>query len=134
VVLVNGEPFRVELRETPEGPQAGAVPPAGRVPAAGPVPQARPAPPAPAPAAATPGPLVPGDEAVVAPMPGMIVEVQKRPGDPVKAGESVLIMEAMKMNNNIESHCDGTVKELRCGQGDSVAKGQVLFVVTRPPR
>jgi pyruvate carboxylase subunit B len=153
-VLVNGEPFRVEVRETPRGPRAGitasaeagsgAPPSAGAAPSPA-VPRGPAAPPAvgrtPAASHARfPGadtassPLAWGDEAVVAPMPGMIVEVQKRPGDPVKAGESVLIMEAMKMNNNIESHCDGTLKELRCGQGDSVAKGQVLFVVTRPSR
>jgi biotin carboxyl carrier protein len=64
-------------------------------------------------------------------MPGMIVEIVKQPGEAVKAGDTVCIIEAMKMNNNIETPCDGRIKELRCKQGDSVAKGEVLCVVEK---
>jgi pyruvate carboxylase subunit B len=136
-VRVDGESFRVEVRE-PAGPAAPpaspAMPPVRSAAPAVSGPPAAPASPAPAapsgvPAAAAP--LAPGDEAVPAPMPGMIVEIRRRPGEAVKAGEAVLIMEAMKMNNDIESPCDGVVKELRCAEGDSVAKGAVLFVVSR---
>jgi pyruvate carboxylase subunit B len=145
-VRVDGESFRVEVREpgapavstAPAGPAAPpaspAMPPVRSAAPAVSGPPAAPASPAPAapsgvPAAAAP--LAPGDEAVPAPMPGMIVEIRRRPGEAVKAGEAVLIMEAMKMNNDIESPCDGVVKELRCAEGDSVAKGAVLFVVSR---
>jgi biotin carboxyl carrier protein len=64
-------------------------------------------------------------------MPGMIVEIVKRPGEAVKAGDTVCIIEAMKMNNNLETPCDGVIRELRCKQGDSVAKGDILCVVEK---
>ena len=62
-------------------------------------------------------------------MPGMIVEYQKKVGDSVKTGDTVLVIEAMKMNNNINSPCDGVIKEIPHKAGDSVAKGDVLVVI-----
>jgi pyruvate carboxylase subunit B len=70
-----------------------------------------------------------GETPITAPMPGMIVEYQKKVGDAVKAGETVLVIEAMKMNNNIDAPCDGVVKEIPHEAGDSVAKGDVLMVI-----
>jgi pyruvate carboxylase subunit B len=70
-----------------------------------------------------------GDISIPAPMPGMIVSYQKKEGDAVKAGETVLIIEAMKMNNNIDAPCDGVIKKIPHAAGDSVGKGDVLVVI-----
>src|SRR4030042_367991 len=62
-----------------------------------------------------------------APLPGMVVGYKKRAGETVRTGETVVVLEAMKMHNNIEAPCDGTLAELHCREGDSVPKGQPLF-------
>jgi oxaloacetate decarboxylase alpha subunit/pyruvate carboxylase subunit B len=104
-------------------PAAASSPPA---PAAAPVaaPAAAPAPAAPAPAAAA----VDGT-AVNAPMPGMIVRFEKNVGDAVSKGETVVILEAMKMENALPSPVDGTVKAVNFKSGDSVPKGAALCVI-----
>jgi oxaloacetate decarboxylase alpha subunit/pyruvate carboxylase subunit B len=66
---------------------------------------------------------------VIAPMPGMVVRVAKKAGDPVEKGETVVMLEAMKMQNAIPSPAGGAIAELRCKIGDSVAKGAVLCVI-----
>jgi len=148
-VTVNGELFQVEVRGSGSGsPTATAAVAGATKPMTAPaVPSAREAAsaaagattqPAPNPAAvagatkpaAQPG-LGAGEQAVLAPMPGMIVEIVKQAGEAVRAGDTVCIIEAMKMNNNIETPCDGVIKELRCKQGDSVAKSDILCVVEK---
>lgn len=62
-----------------------------------------------------------------APMPGMIVSVNVHPGDLVKKGDSVLILEAMKMENIIKAPGEGTVKTIRINKGDRVEKNQILI-------
>nr|WP_293843998.1 acetyl-CoA carboxylase biotin carboxyl carrier protein subunit [uncultured Arsenicibacter sp.] len=62
-----------------------------------------------------------------APMPGLIVSVNVQPGDVVTKGDSVLILEAMKMENNIKSPGEGTIKSIRVAKGDRVEKNQVLI-------
>ncbi len=64
-----------------------------------------------------------------APMPGMIVSIQKQVGDSVKEGETLVILEAMKMENALPAPASGTVKEINCSTGDSVAKNDVLCVI-----
>lgn len=66
---------------------------------------------------------------LVATIPGMIVEYKKKVGDKVKSGETVVILEAMKMMNNLEANVSGTVKEINFSSGDSVSKGDVLMVI-----
>jgi len=61
-----------------------------------------------------------------APIPGMIVELKIKIGDTVKAGDTVVVLEAMKMFNNLVAPCSGEVKEIKFKVGDSVAKGDVL--------
>ncbi|AQG79142.1 acetyl-CoA carboxylase biotin carboxyl carrier protein subunit [Spirosoma montaniterrae] len=61
-----------------------------------------------------------------APMPGLIVGIGVEPGVPVKKGETVLILEAMKMENTIKAPADAVVKAIRVQKGDRVEKGQVL--------
>lgn len=66
---------------------------------------------------------------VVAPMPGTVVKIEKGEGAAVKAGDLVLILEAMKMENEIYAPADGTITEINCEVGDTVAGGAILFVV-----
>ena len=64
-----------------------------------------------------------------APMPGMIVSYEKNVGDEVSEGETVLILEAMKMENALAAPCGGTIQAINYKSGDSVAKGDVLCVI-----
>ena len=82
---------------------------------------------APAPAKAKPAEV--GSGSVVAPMPGTILKVLKATGDAVKAGEVVLILEAMKMENEITAPASGTVGSLNLTEGSTVAGGDLLFEV-----
>lgn len=66
---------------------------------------------------------------VRAPMPGKVVRVLRGEGDPVRAGEGVLVLEAMKMQNEIRSPADGVVATMRVASGASLAGGESLFVV-----
>ena len=61
-----------------------------------------------------------------APMPGMIVGINVQPGDTVGKGDSLLVLEAMKMENVLKAIGDGTIKAIRISKGDRVEKGQVL--------
>ncbi|GAB3718185.1 acetyl-CoA carboxylase biotin carboxyl carrier protein subunit [Spirosoma flavus] len=61
-----------------------------------------------------------------APMPGLIVGISIQAGDTVSKGDSLLILEAMKMENVLKSPGDGIIKSIRIGKGDRVEKGQVL--------
>jgi len=67
--------------------------------------------------------------AVTAPMPGTVIRIEKKNGDAVKAGELVLILEAMKMENEILAPTDGTISVMNCSEGGTVAGGEVLFEV-----
>jgi pyruvate carboxylase subunit B len=66
---------------------------------------------------------------VLAPMPGMIIRYLVSVDDKVKAGDTLLILEAMKMQNNISAPVDGVVKAINFGPGDSVNKGDILAVI-----
>lgn len=65
----------------------------------------------------------------VSPMPGTILKVNVKEGDTVKAGDSVVILEAMKMENDITAPKDGVVKKLFVNEKQTVAKGEALFEV-----
>jgi acetyl-CoA/propionyl-CoA carboxylase biotin carboxyl carrier protein len=73
--------------------------------------------------------MVAGDGTVVAPMQGTVVKVLVAPGDPVKAGQPVCVLEAMKMENSIVAGTTGNVAEVRVGPGSSVGTGDILVVV-----
>lgn len=66
---------------------------------------------------------------VTTPLPGTILDVFVNVGDAVKAGQTVVLLEAMKMENNIEADTDGTVKEVKVRKGDSVLEGDILVVI-----
>jgi Acetyl/propionyl-CoA carboxylase, alpha subunit len=63
---------------------------------------------------------------IKAPMPGLIIDLKIKVGDTVKAGDPLLILEAMKMENILKSPGEATVKNVKVKKGDSVEKGQVL--------
>ncbi len=82
-----------------------------------------------APAAAPAEPVVPAaaeGTLLLAPMPGMLVRFERKVGDVVKKGDTMLILEAMKMENALVAPCDGTIKALNFKVGDSVVKGATL--------
>ena len=64
---------------------------------------------------------------IKAPMPGMILKIKKHEGNKIEAGESVLILEAMKMENDLKTPASGTIKKLFVKEGSTVEKGEILF-------
>lgn len=67
--------------------------------------------------------------AVVAPMPGTVIKIEKGEGAVVKAGDLVLVLEAMKMENEILAPSNGTITKMNCTVGGTVAGGEVMFEV-----
>jgi oxaloacetate decarboxylase alpha subunit/pyruvate carboxylase subunit B len=149
-VFVDDEYFEVGVEEPGGSPaisyvqqmpvQSPVSAPAPVVPAAAPAPPkpAESAPPAPEPpkpaapaAPAPPSPAVADVEGtpMKAPMPGMIVRYQKQVGDAVSKGDTVVILEAMKMENALQAPADGTVKAINFSSGDTVSKDDVLCVI-----
>ena len=122
-VSVNGIPFEVELKQ-PINPAKAITRPKVVAPVAAaalaPAPAARPAAPA-APAGA--------GAAVKAPLPGTISSINVKVGDKVNVGDTVLVLEAMKMQNNIEAENSGTVTSILVNQGDSVMEGATLLTI-----
>ena len=124
-VSVNGIPFEVELKR-PINPVHAIKKPKVAAP--------KPAAPAPAPAAAAPKPAAPAAAAgagnpVQAPLPGTISSISVKVGDQVNVGDTVLVLEAMKMQNNIEAEYAGTVTSIVVNPGDSVMEGAVLLTI-----
>jgi len=64
-----------------------------------------------------------------APMPGLILKIKKQIGDKIEIGDSVFILEAMKMENDLRSPASGTVKEIKVMEGESVEKNALLLTV-----
>ena len=126
-VVVNGIRFDVELKQpinptsTLKKVRVEAPKPVAR-PSVAPAAAAAPAPAA-APAAAGAG------SPIKAPLPGTIIELKVNVGDTVKQGDVVLVLEAMKMQNNIESEYNGTVTSITVKQGETVMEGAVLLTI-----
>ncbi len=126
-ITVNGNVYNVTVEEGTAAPQVYAPAPApvaapAAVPAAAPAPKAEAAPAAPAPAAGGAA----GSVKVSSPMPGKIVSVKASVGQKVKKGDVILILEAMKMENEIVSPQDGTVASINVSAGQSVEAGNLL--------
>ena len=66
---------------------------------------------------------------VKAPMPGLILKVRKKTGEKVEQGESVIILEAMKMENDIKSPVSGVIENISVSEGSAVEKGVTLFSI-----
>lgn len=120
-VNVNGTEYKVSIELISE--TEAAAPVAAPAPAA-PAPAAAPAAPA-APATAAPA----GGEKVNAPMPGTILSVNVKVGDTVKKGQVLVVLEAMKMENEIMSPVDGTVTFVGVNQGATVESGSAICVI-----
>ncbi len=110
--------------------QTTQVPPPPARAAAAPAPKAA----APAPSAGKPAPAAAPAKGgsgggVKAPMPGMIIKYEKGVGDAVKKGDTVVVLEAMKMENALPAPTDGVITALNFGSGDSVSKGDLLAVI-----
>lgn len=116
-VTVNGEEYKVEWEKPKEEKPVVKVQPVAAKPA-----QAAPAP-AVAPAAAVKG------NAIKTPLPGVIIDVKVNVGDTVKKGDTLVVLEAMKMENNINADRDGKVTAIQVAKGDTVADGAVLVVL-----
>ena len=71
-----------------------------------------------------------GGTKVTSPLPGTILDVFVNVGDQVKSGQRVVLLEAMKMENNIEADTDGTVTSVSVRKGDSVLEGDTLIVIS----
>ena len=102
MVLVDGQPFRVEIQEEHQRRLRAA---AGK------------------------GEVKAGKRTVTAPMPGKVVRLLVRPGDAVRPGDGIIVMEAMKMENELKASAGGTVKDVRVEEGNAVNGGDVLVVI-----
>jgi biotin carboxyl carrier protein len=67
--------------------------------------------------------------AIKSPLPGIILDISVKPGDIVKLGSRLLVLEAMKMENNIDSDKEGTVLSVSVNKGDSVLEGDTLLII-----
>jgi len=129
-----GSPIISYVQQLPAGVPVSRPAPAAPKPAAAPAPPkpaapAAPAPTPPKPKAAAPTPAGVEGTPLKAPMPGMIVKYLKQVGDEVNKGETVVILEAMKMENALQAPAAGAVKGINFSSGDSVAKDDVLCVI-----
>lgn len=70
-----------------------------------------------------------GGGTIKSPLPGVILDVYVKVGDVVKVGQHLIMLEAMKMENNIDSDKDGKIAEIKVHRGDSVMEGDVLIVI-----
>ncbi len=109
-ITVNGTAYDVAVEEL--GASAASTPVAAATPAA--------------PVAAAPAPAAAGSITVTSPMPGKILNVKASVGAAVKRGDVVMILEAMKMENEIVAPEDGTVASINVAAGDAVEAGDIL--------
>lgn len=144
-VTVNGTDYKVELADAVPAPAQQAARPAPQAVSTGApavTPQAT-APTAQATQATAPTPQTAAQtaqtatasapqgkgEVVTAPLPGVILDIKVKVGDAVKAGQTVAVLEAMKMENEIEATASGTVTAVNAGKGDSVLEGAAIITI-----
>ncbi|MCD8092186.1 MAG: biotin/lipoyl-binding protein [Bacteroides sp.] len=117
-VEVNGTPYKVEMEKAPKAAARPVVRPvATSAPAAPATPVVKPA------AAST------GKSGVKSPLPGVILDIKVNVGDTVKKGQVIIILEAMKMENNINADKDGKITAINVSKGDSVLEGTDLVII-----
>ena len=130
-VTLNGKIYEVDVTESDaivtgvsQVPFVAAAPaPVAAAPVAAPAAAEAPA------APAAPAPVSADGTQVKAPMPGTILAVKKNVGEAVKAGDVIVVLEAMKMENDIVAPCDGTVKSINAPKGTTVNTDDVLAVI-----
>ena len=125
-VTVNGTDYKVELADAVPAPAQQAARPAPQATFT-----AATAPQTTAQAAQTETASAPQGkgEVVTAPLPGVILDIKVKVGDAVKAGQTVAVLEAMKMENEIEATASGTVTAVNAGKGDSVLEGAAIITI-----
>jgi len=127
-VAVNGTIYQVNIENYAEvAPARGVQPPKTMTAAPRTAGGSAPHPAIQAAAAVSPAPA--GEGMVVAPIPGLILQIKVKVGDVVSAGQVVAVLEAMKMENNISSNISGTVTGIRAGEGSQVTTGDVIMVI-----
>lgn len=112
-VTVNGALYKVEMENMPAAAPAAAVQQTS----------------APVQTAQAPVPATGAGKPVTSPLPGVIIAVKVNVGDAVKAGQTVAVLEAMKMENDIQAECDGTVTAVKVAKGDSVLEGATIVTI-----
>lgn len=123
IVTLNGKEYAVEVANG-QAQIVDAAKPAA--PAAAPAPKAAPAPaPAPAPVA----PAAAGKTVIEAPLPGNVFKVLVKAGDKVSSGQAVVVLEAMKMENEVFAPCDGVVASVNVTEGGTVNTGDVMLTI-----
>ncbi len=139
-VTIDGKPFQVSVAKADAPAPAAAAPvaaapvapaPAAPAAAAAPAPAPAPAPaaaPAPAPAAAPAAPAA-GETAVNSPMPGSVFKIECKEGQAVKAGDVLIVLEAMKMEIEVSAPVDGTVKSIAVAAGQTVNTDDQLVML-----
>lgn len=121
-VTLNGKTYEVEAEKGAPMPETVYT-----APAAAPAPAVEaPAAAAPAPA---PAPAAVSGAVVSSPLPGNVLAIEVNPGEAVKAGQVLVLIEAMKMENEIVAPCDGVVKQILVNKGAVVATGDKLLVI-----
>ena len=117
-VEVNGTHYKVEMEKQPKtAPKPVVVRPMPNSPAAPTTPVVKPAAPS------------TGKSGVKSPLPGVILDIKVKVGDTVKRGQTIIILEAMKMENNINADKDGKVTAINVNKGDSVLEGNDLVII-----
>jgi glutaconyl-CoA/methylmalonyl-CoA decarboxylase subunit gamma len=130
-ITVNGTAYAVEVEEL-GGTSAPKVAHAAPAPVAAPAPAAAPAAAAPAPATKPAAPAAApsaGATTINAPIPGTVLDIRVTPGQAVKSGDILLILEAMKMENEIMSPVDGTIDVVTTTKGSAVNAGDLMLTI-----
>ncbi|WP_338157821.1 biotin/lipoyl-containing protein [uncultured Phocaeicola sp.] len=115
-VEVNGTSYTVELEKQAKPKIKPVVRTESTTPAAPPTPISRPA-------------VSGGKSGIKSPLPGVILEIKVKEGDTVKRGQTLMILEAMKMENDIKSDRDGKVTAINVSKGESILEGTDLIII-----
>lgn len=120
-ITVNGNSYEVEVEEIKDGVVSAPRPQVSAAPKAAPA--------APKAAPAKKAPAAGGGDGIKAPMPGTILDIKVNEGQEVKSGEVLVILEAMKMENELVALKDGVVQSINVSKGASVNSGDVLITI-----
>src|SRR3712207_4147860 len=116
-VEVNGTPYQVEMEKQPKAVVKPVVRPAATAPTAPTTPVVKPTTPS------------TGKSGVKSPLPGVILDIKVNVGEIVKKRQTIIILEAMKMENNINADKDGKITAINVSKGDSVLEGTDLVII-----
>ncbi|MFI3288818.1 MAG: biotin/lipoyl-containing protein [Rikenellaceae bacterium] len=124
-VVVNGAAYHVELQNSTVKKSVARKPQVVATPASHPVSNT----PTPAASPRATVTVTGSEKPVTSPLPGVILDLKVAVGDTVSSGQTLVVLEAMKMENNIDSNFSGVVKSIKVKCGDSVLEGDVLITI-----